>query len=196
MASVSACDSSDRNDSAGAALTDRATAAVALDHVPGVTDMVRGESVPGEPGHGAYLEYRREGQEYDEVLEVRVFEADPELDIDCADDASFEGCFSRSVPEGTLTVAWDETVTDEDPGRVMVELAADDRLVYAIYSGPTVTGDPRAQARPVSVSTLEAIARDHRLAFRTTRQVVEAGEAIEDWGVQQHPDTVEVPRVG
>ncbi|WP_193607706.1 hypothetical protein [Nocardioides lijunqiniae] len=151
--------------------------------------------MPGEPGRGAYVEYRHDGQER-EVLEVRVFKPDPELDVDCAERAAQDGCVSRSVEVGTLTVAWDELVPNEDPGRVTVELAADDRLVYAIYSGTPIAGDPRTQELSVPVSTLEAIVLDDRLAFRTTREIVAAGESIEDWGVEKNPDTVEVPRVG
>lgn len=162
------------------AITQRAIAAVALDHAPADTTS-RGATYTDDtdpPGlMGADLRYGGDGESDGDLLRVTV---GPRTTGDlCAGYA--EGCERGKVAGGTLYLVWEQEVPEEDPGFVVVVFQHGDEEVRAMTAGEVLTGDPRELDLTIPVVTLEEIAQDPRLTLLTSPEVVAAGDRLEGW---------------
>ena len=176
-------------------ITQRAIAAVALEHLPNDTTAREATYTDEEDPRGALgadLRYNGDG-EYDGDL-LRVF-LTPEDDYSCADGEYLDGCEKRQVDGGSLFLVWQEEEPEEDPGILYVVLIKDDgESVRVGWSGDSILGDPREQDLGISVEEMEAIALDPRLSLNTTQDVVDLGEALDDWDGGE-PDPMAYDRV-
>jgi hypothetical protein len=157
-------------------ITDRAIAAVALDHVPDDTSLrgpmnIRGDSPPGTVGAKLWygeLETRESGS-----LGIRI---EPVVEpVECDD---ITNCVDLG---GGLQLIWAEEQPEEDPGYVYLMMRRDGETVIVSDSETSILGDPREQELVVDFDDMVAIARDPRLRTMTGPDVVEAGENLDDW---------------
>lgn len=95
----------------------------------------------------------------------------------------------RGLDDGTV-LQWQLEEPEEDPGYYWLGFEADNGdAVSALVAGPAVTGDPRTLDLVPSVEDLSALVRDDRLRLRATKDVVRAGEDLDDWdGGEVDPD--------
>ncbi len=176
-------------------ITQRAIAAVALEHVSTDTSSREASytddtSVKGSLG--ADLRYGGDGESDGGLL--RVF-LEPRPSFSCHADGYRDGCEERAVDGGRLFLVWTELEPEEDPGLVDVVFIKDDgETVYVGWSGDDILGDPRKQDLLIAIDDMEAIAQDPRLSLTTTQDVVDLGEALDDWDGGE-PDPTAYDRV-
>ncbi len=164
-------------------ITQRAIAAIALDHLPGDSSARYAQHTDQhspEGGLGARLRYHADG-EYDGDL-VEVFLAPEQPQTRCR-----VRCERRAVEGGTLTYWWGPAIPENeiggpDPGGFGVTLRLDDQVVSASYYGVSITDDPRSMGIDITPEMLEAVVTDPRLRLTTSAAALEAGEALADWG--------------
>lgn len=164
-------------------ITQRAIAAVALEHAPtGTTSRVARYTDLEDPkgSLGADLRYRGDGESDGDLLRVFVLPGRGAKEP-CQREEYDDGCETREVDGGRLTFTWTEEEPEEDPGYVAVVLQRDDERVSVSWYGDVITGDPREQDLFIPVDTLEAIAQDARISLTTSQEVVDAGEDLDDW---------------
>lgn len=174
-------------------ITQRAIAAVALEHLPDETTSRQAAYTEGvDPAHslGADLRFGGDG-EYDGDL-VQIFISDKEKAR--ASCGKQPGCVELKADDGSpMILTWDEVEPEEDPGYVSVTVDHEGEWTHVGYSGPEITGDPRKLKLPISVETLTAVAQDPRLRLRTSPAVVAAGEELDDWdGGEPDPEAWKV----
>lgn len=162
-------------------ITQRAIAAVALDHAPDDTTTRAATYTDRRDPDGALgadLRYRGDGESDGDLLRVYLAPghgpADPCQDFD-------DRCVSRDVDGGTLSLGWALEEPEEDPGYVAVTLQRDDETVSVLWAGDVITGDPREQDLFLPLDTLEEIVQDPRISLTTSQAVVDAGEELDDW---------------
>ena len=172
-------------------ITQRAIAAVALQHLP--TDTTKRSAMYTHQRRpdgllGADLRYDGDG-EYDGDL-VRV-SVGPRRAVTC-DELSH--CAPLASPPGTTTtLVWQTEDPEEDPGVYYVVHDHDDEQVVALSAGPTIRRDPRRHDLEISVDMLVAVASDPRLRLRTTQDVVDAGAALDRWeGGEPDPEALSI----
>lgn len=174
-------------------ITQRAIAAVALEHLPDDTTSRQAAYTEGvDPAHslGADLRYGGDG-EYDGDL-VQVFISDSaDSAASCEQDS---GCVELKADDGSpMILAWQKVAPEEDPGYVAIAVDHKGEWTSVGYSGPEITGDPRKLDLPISVETLTAVAQDPRLRLRTSPSAVAAGEELDDWeGGEPDPEAWDV----
>lgn len=162
-------------------ITARAIAAVALEHVTGVTTSREPTYVdPDDPDTpagavGADLRFHGDG-EYDGDL-VRVYLSPATTKPDCPADS----CVAQAVDGGTRYLRWDLVEPEEDPGIIVIDVVLADQTLRVLSAGEEITDDPRDLDLEVPVGVLEQIAADPRLRLLTSADVVAAGEALSDW---------------
>ncbi|WP_248582296.1 hypothetical protein [Nocardioides sp. InS609-2] len=160
-------------------ITQRAIAAVALEHLP--TDTTSRSAMYTHQRHpdgllGADLRYNGDG-EYDGDL-VRV-SVGPRHEASCSE---YSHCADLASPPGTTTtLVWQLEEPEEDPGIVLVVYRHDDEQVIAYSSGDTITKDPRQMQLQFPVDMITSVAQDPRLRLLTTQAVVDLGAALADW---------------
>lgn len=165
-------------------ITQRAIAAVALDHLPddttsrSATSTTEGEDGSPKGSLGADLRYGGDGETEGDLARVFV---SPEVEKDDCPDEIQDGCVEREVEAGTLVLRWQEEEPEEDPGYVAVSLRRDDATISASWSGDVITGDPREQDLRISISSMEDLVQDERLGLTTSQATIDAGEALDDW---------------
>jgi hypothetical protein len=93
------------------------------------------------------------------------------------------GIHCARLDEGSLL--WEEEAPEEDPGNVLVVLdkgTGKERVtVVVLYSGPTITADPRDLDLPISLDRLSAVARDARVDLTTSQDALDAGADLDYW---------------
>jgi len=165
--------------SASAKITQRAIAAVALEHLSQDTTS-RGPTYAEAPQGtlGADLRYGGGAGEDGDLVRVSltpVSEPRP-----CATDDRH--CAELDpVDDHPLSLRWEEVAPEEDPGYVVLTLVTDDQTLSVLYSGDDIEGDPRAQELSVPLDALVEVARDPRLRLSTDQDTVDAGERVDDW---------------
>lgn len=169
---------------ADVAITQRAIAAVALEHAS--SDTTRREASYTDrddaPGAlGADLRYDGDGESDGDLLRVFLSPATEPTRDPCAEGDLLDGCEVRDVAGGRLVLYWQEEEPEEDPGEVVVVMLRKDETVLVGWFGDPITGDPRAQDLTIPVDVLEEIAQDGRISLTTTQDVVDLGEALDDW---------------
>jgi hypothetical protein len=92
-----------------------------------------------------------------------------------------DGCVNQETADGEpMRITWQEAVPEEDPGYVDVVVLRDDQVVMVAMHGTEVTGDPRDGGLPFDFDILPDIATDPEVGLRTSADMVEAGDAIDD----------------
>ena len=172
-------------------ITQRAIAAIALDHLPQTTSSRQASFTDVNDPQGALgadLRYGADGEDDGDLVRVYLTP-----DTDSVGDCT-ERCDQRPVDGGTLSFGWGPEEPEEDPGSFGVALALADQTISASFFGPTITKDPRQMAGLlVTPEMLEAIVLDPRLRGLTTQAVLDAGEALEDWdGGEPDPESYRV----
>lgn len=161
-------------------ITQRAIAAMALEHAPEDTSSREATYTDRSDPKGALgADLRYPAGPTDDGDLLRVFlrpGPGPGPDDLCGD-----GCATRDVDGGRLTLAWIEEEPEEDPGYVSVVMQRGDETVSVSWFGDTITGDPRKQDLDIPIETLEAIAEDPRISLTTSQAVVDAGADLDDW---------------
>ena len=131
-------------------LTDRAVAAIALDHVPADPSSVTETFLDGQDPDGtvaAELRYPNDDAQSDgDLVRVAVHPGRPQLRL-CPD---WGECveLDTDVVGARLYLLWEEEAPEEDPGVVSVHLVRDGEASYATQSGELITGDPRRARSP------------------------------------------------
>ncbi|MBS43788.1 MAG: hypothetical protein CMH83_11640 [Nocardioides sp.] len=165
----------------GEPITQRAIAAVTLEHLPGDT-ISRAASYTDvddpQGALGADLRYPDPDDPQSDGYLVRVFltPSDAVEEQLCAQE-----CVEVEVDGTPLVLRWDELVPEEDPGLVVVERTGAQEQVRVLFAGPSITGDPRDLDLPVSVEDLEAVATDPRLGLTTSAATIALGDDLDDW---------------
>ncbi|WP_143033895.1 hypothetical protein [Nocardioides sp. YR527] len=194
---VSGC-SGEAVDAGGApgAITHRAVAAVALEHLPTDTSSraasYTDESTPPEQV-SVDLRYGADGEYDGDLVSVAVSAQRPEDDA-CRSELG-QHCVDlpTDVKSAEMQLRWTEEEPEEDPGGVGVVLVREGGETASIgYSGPTITGDPRKLEMPISVEKLVAVVEDPRLRYQATSSTLALGEELDDWkGGEPDPDAYE-----
>ncbi|MFE6649200.1 hypothetical protein ACFVJS_21715 [Nocardioides sp. NPDC057772] len=197
---VSAC-SGETVDAGGdpGRITHRAVAAVALEHLPTDTSTraasYTDESTPSEQV-SVDLRYGADG-EYDGDLVSVAVSAQPPAEGPCRRELE-QHCLDlpTEVKNAEMQLRWTEEEPEEDPGNVRIVLLRDDGETASIdYSGPTISGDPRRLAIPISVGKLVAVVEDPRLRYQATSSTLALGEELDDWaGGEPEPEAYELVR--
>jgi hypothetical protein len=162
-------------------ITQRAIAAIALEHAPDDTSRRAATYTDRSSPRGALgadLRYHGDGESDGKLLQILLTPGHRLDDLCTTNDA---GCESRPVDGGTLTLAWQREVPEADPGIVLVTMQRDHEAVAVSWSGDVIDGDPRELDLEIPVHTLEAIAQDPRISLTTTQDVVAAGERLDAW---------------
>lgn len=178
-------------------ITQRAIAAVALEHAP--TDTTHRQATytddtDPQGALGADLRYDGGGEDDGGLLRVFLSPTTEQPEDLCEHADVYGGCEVREVDGGRLVFRWFEAEPEEDPGGVSVTMLRPDETVSAGWSGDTITGDPRDQDLRIPVDVLEAIVRDDRISLTTTQDVLDLGERLDDWSGQE-PDPAAYDRV-
>jgi hypothetical protein len=164
-------------------ITQRAIAAVALEHLPDDTTSRRATSTTpvDDPKGSLGADLRYGGDAETQGDRVRVF-ISPEIETDdvCPDEI-LDGCIEQPVDGGTLVITWQEEEPEEDPGFVAVTFRRADVTISTGWSGDAITGDPREQDLKISVRAMEDLVQDDRLGLTTSQATIDAGEALDDW---------------
>jgi hypothetical protein len=193
LALIAACGSGADTGSPGdVPITQRAIAAVALDHVPDDTTSRGASSTTDDDAKGsvgADLRYGGDDETQGDLLSVRV---SPATEKKPCPDEVLDGCVERQVDGGTLVLTWQEEEPEEDPGQVTVSLRRADATISAGWSGDVITGDPRKQDLTISVAAMEDLVQDERLGLTTSQATIDEGKALDDWdGGEPDPDADE-----
>jgi len=178
-------------------ITQRAIAAVALEHAP--TDTSRREATYTDQDDaagalGADLRYHGDGESDGDLLRVFLSPATDSAPDPCAEGDHLDGCEVRDVAGGRLVLHWQELEPEEDPGEVVVVMLREHETVLVGWFGDTITGDPREQDLAIPLDVLEGIAQDERISLTTTQEVVDLGAALDDWDGGE-PDPTAYDRV-
>ena len=159
-------------------MTQRAIAAVALEHLPDDTTSRTATATSGDDDPqdslGADLRYSRDGGL------LRVVVSSPDEKDPCPDEV-LDGCVEREVDGGTLVLTWQEEEPEEDPGQVSVLLRRRDATISTSWSGDVITGDPREQDLTISVAAMEDVVQDQRLGLTTSQATIDEGASLDDW---------------
>jgi hypothetical protein len=171
-------------------LTSRAIAAVMLDHLPDDTTHRQATNVDEYSPKGlvgADFRYHGGGEDDGDLVSLTVAPGKPDPCIPA------EHC--TDLGDG-VQLRWGLHVPEEDPGSVAVLRQRGDELVTVVYSGPTITGDPRDLDIEHSVETLAELVRDPRLRLDADGATLAAGEEVEDWrgGEVDPADLEQVPQ--
>lgn len=159
-------------------ITDRAVAAVMLDHISRHTDRREGmwkthrRKVNGTKG--ADFRYH-DGEGYDGDLVEAIVE--PYHRITCY--RPYEHC--AWLRHHTVLLSWEEKTPGEDPGYVMVRTRHAGSVATVFYAGKNITHDPRRTHLEFPVHQLVRLVRDKRLRLFTTDATVRAGERVKHW---------------
>lgn len=162
-------------------LTQRAVAAVMLDHAP--TDTTdRGPLFIDKHDPvgttGADLRYHGDG-EYDGDLLRGWVAPTGTVALTCQ---SRPHCVEQTTAGGEhYLVSWGKAVPEEDPGFVFVASGHGGDYTGVVYAGPAVTANPITHPLEIPVPTIVAIATDPRLRLLTTQDVIDAGAAVTGW---------------
>lgn len=167
------------------AITERAVAAIALDHLPDDTTRRAGmyfEERQVDRGFvGADLRYSGDGEYDGDAVQIRLGPTSEPIRCDVGQD----GCerLETEVEGAELVLVWEAVTPEEDPGYVAlgVEYETADEQVVISYSGPEITGDPREMDLPITVADLTAVVEDPWLRLRTSPGAVEAGNSLDRW---------------
>ncbi len=176
---VTASSASDAAGEEPAPITQRAIAAVALEHLP--TDTTSRSAMYTRQRHpdgllGADLRYHGDGEYDGDLVTVSI---GPRHDSACP---KGHHCVALASPAGTTTtLVWQPEVPEEDPGVVYVVHRHDDEQVVVLTSGDVITGDPREMRLQFPVGMITGVVQDPRLRLLTTRAVVDLGAALPDW---------------
>ncbi|WP_426244058.1 hypothetical protein [Nocardioides sp. LHG3406-4] len=179
LAPVSASSAADAAREELVPITQRAIAAVALEHLP--TDTTSRSAMYTHQRNpdgllGADLRYHGDGESDGDLVRVSV---GPRHDAACSE---YSHCVSLASPPGTTTtLVWKTEEPEEDPGIYYVLFRHDDEQVLAYAAGPVIRRDPRLQQLEIPVDLLVAVAQDPRLRLLTTQAVVDAGAALPEW---------------
>lgn len=169
-------------------ITDRAIAAIGLEHLPAGTKHRRSMDRGNQ-----YLDAMGAELDYGEVsVRVMVEPADPVREDPC--DVSIE-CIELKADDGTpMTLGWQALEPEEDPGVVWVWLRRGDDEIRVSVSGSEVTEeDPREQDLGVPAEDLIAAAGDPLLRLRTSPEAVAAGKELDDWeGGEPDPEARDI----
>ena len=182
LVALGACGSgSDAEKSGDIPITQRAIAAVALEHLPSKTttrEATYTDNHDPKGALGADLRYAGDGESDGGLL--RVFITPKVQKAPCADE-NLDGCAIRVVKSGRLVLTWAKEEPEEDPGFVNVTMVRGGHETQVSWSGDTIKGDPRKQHLKFSVKKLEELAQDKRLALTTTQDAIDAGKALKKW---------------
>ena len=160
-------------------ITQRAIAAIMLDHLPDDTttrEAMYTDRTDEKGTIGADLRYSGGGESDGDLVRASLVPGTRE-----------QPCEERCVELGTdveaasLTMHWDEVVPEEDPGIVAVVLQREGEYAYVYQSGPTITKDPRELDLAISVDEMVGLAEDAWLRLKTSPDAVDAGQEVEDW---------------
>ena len=146
-------------------ITDRAIAAIALDHLP------------GEPRRIGPVAERKDAPDGLAAATLRLDDTGYEVAV-YPDDGSgscsavpFE-CETVDSDEGDATLSW-----EAQAGFVTMSLERNGELGYVLVAGEPFSGRPDA----ATVARLLGLLEDPRLRLDTTRGAVDAGERLEPW---------------
>jgi hypothetical protein len=182
LVALSACGSgSDAEKSGEIPTTQRAIAAIALDHLPTKTttrEATYTDNHDPKGALGADLRYAGDGESDGGLLRVFIT---PKVEKKPCGGQTLDGCSIRSVEGGKLVLSWATEEPEEDPGFVDVTMIRDGQETQVSWSGDTIKGDPRKQHLTISITQLEAVAQDKRLALTTTQDAIDAGKALKKW---------------
>lgn len=169
-------------------ITDRAIAAIGLEHLPEDTkhrrSMDRGNQYLD--AMGVELDYG------DDTVQLMIQPAEGGLGDMC--DVA-DGCVELKAEDGTpMTLGWQALEPEEDPGTVWVWLRRGDDEIRVSLSGREVTEeDPREQDLGIPAEDLIAAAGDPLLRLQTSPEAVAAGEELDDWeGGEPDPEARDV----
>jgi hypothetical protein len=92
-----------------------------------------------------------------------------------------DGCVNLETEDGDpMRISWQRAVPEEDPGYVDVFVLRDHEVVMVAMYGTPVPADPREGGLPFDFGILRDIATDPGVGLRTSADLVEAGDAIDD----------------
>jgi len=160
-------------------ITQRAIAAVALQHLPTDTTSRQATYTDDHDPKGALgadLRYGGGGESDGGLLRVFISPKVPKNPC-----ANVDGCEQSSVDGHKLVLAWEEEVPEEDPGYVNVTVVRGNQAISVLWSGDTIKGDPRKQHLAISIKQMEEVARDARLGLTTSQAAIDAGKALKEW---------------
>jgi hypothetical protein len=175
-------------------ITQRAIAAVALEHLPTNTtprEATYTDNHDPKGALGADLRYHGDGESDGGLLRVFI---SPKVDKHPCPGEYLDGCETRSVPGGTLVLTWQKEEPEEDPGFVDVTMVRDGQETRVSWFGDTIKGDPRKQHLMISVKKLQQVAQDPRLRRTTSQDAIDAGKALKHWKGHE-PDPAAYNRV-
>jgi hypothetical protein len=161
-------------------ITERAIAAIMLDHLPGDTTDRAGQYITTTSPHGqigAELRYNGGPGEDGDLVRATVTPGDP--GVDCLPRWCAE--LETDVVGAVMQLRWDIGVPEEEPGAVGVMLQRAGEYTYVRQSGPMISGDPRELDLPVSIEEMVAVAEDAWLRLDTSTEAVRAGDALKGW---------------
>lgn len=164
-------------------LTDRAAAAIALEHLPGDPSSTAETFLDGQDPDGTVAAEVRypdgDAQSDGDLVRVAVHPGPPGLDL-CPDFGECEEV-DTDVAGARAYVYWEREAPEEDPGVVAVYLVRDGEASYVYQSGERITGDPRDLDLRVTVDDMLAVVEDPWLVLATSPDAVTAGEELDDW---------------
>ena len=159
-------------------ITDRAVAAVMLDHLSHKTSRREGAYKTRKRRHngtkGADLWYHGNGEDDGDSVEMFV---EPHRRISCY--RPYETCVW--LRGHTVLLSWEKKVPEEDPGYVMVQTKHVHSVASVMYAGKDITRDPRTMKLEFPVWRLVQLVRDKRLRLQTTAATVRAGKRVKHW---------------
>ena len=161
-------------------VTERAIAAIMLDHLPQDTTNRQGQYIyTTSPGDeiGAELRYRGGPGEDGDLVRVTLTRGNPGFGCEPTRCAELE----TDVEGAVLQLRWDTGAPEQEPGVVGVMLQRADEYAYVLQSGPMISRDPRELDLPVSIEDMVAVAEDAWMRLDTSAEAVRAGEDLEDW---------------
>jgi len=159
-------------------ITDRAVAAVMLDHVSSHTDRREGmwkthrRKVNGTKG--ADFRYHAGAGDDGDLVETFV---EPYHRIRCY--RPYNHC--AWIRHHRVLLSWQKVMPEEDPGFVSVQTRHAGSVATVWYAGKDITRDPRRMHLEFPVRQLVRLVRDTRLRLFTTAATVRAGERVQHW---------------
>ena len=162
-------------------ITQRAIAAVALDHLPhDTTTREATYTDKGDPEGALGADLRYDGDGEDDGGLLRVF-ISPKVEKDPCGNEYLDGCTKQGVDGKAVVLRWTEEEPEEDPGQIEIVAVRHGAQITVTWSGDIVKGDPRKQDLAISIDQMTAVALDQRLRLTTSRHVIDAGEQLEHW---------------
>lgn len=163
-------------------ITNRAVAAVMLDHVSGRTDWReatynRDHRYPRGTRGADFRYHAGEGDDGDFLRTVVT----PYRRIRCGE---YEKC--AWLRHHRVLLSWEKVAPEEDPGYVAVATRHAGSVATVSYAGPDITRDPRRMRLEFPVHRLVKLVRDPRLRLFTTAATVRAGTRVEHWHPEPH----------